>query len=133
MEVITKTLVKDNKRLDFLPHFVGDNFLRYEQMIYGGMDRFCKEYNGGYWQYYTLSNGGFLMVLDENKRFSVECLTNYYDGNMSAEAVSIGVNLYVQNVFAWEVNAERFSEAFYCLRDYAAQHDEAREIFAFID
>jgi len=130
---IQKTLCPDDERMDFLPRFTGKHFLRYEQLVYAGMNKFCADYSGGFWNYYTLSNGGFFMALDDDRRFAVECHGNYYAGEMSVEAASIGVNLYVQNAFAWEVDAERFSRAFHQLRDFAAEHPEGREIMAFID
>jgi len=131
MEIITKK--QYSNRLEFLPHYVGKKFIQYEALVYDHMRKASKQYDSGYWEYYTLSNGGFYMELQEGERFEMECLSNYYHGEMSAEAASIAVNLCVQNVFAWQVDAEKFSEAFHFLRDYAGQHAEAREIFGFID
>lgn len=131
MEAITKT--KYDNRLEFLPYYVGNKFLQYEMLVYDQMLKASKQYDGGYWEYYTLSNSGFYMELQNNESFEMECLSNYYNGKMSAEAASIAVNLCVQNLFAWQVNPERFSDAFHLLRDYASQHEEAREIFGFID
>jgi hypothetical protein len=130
---IEKTLVPANERLDFLPHFTGNHFMTYESMIYTKMGEFAPEYNGGFWDYYTLSNGGFFMSLDEDKRFSVDCASNYYQGEMSAEALSIGVNLLVQNAFAWQIDSEKFSEAFHRLRYFAIEHKECSEIMGFIN
>lgn len=133
-DLITKALCPDHERLDFLPHHVGSKFLHYENYIYGGMDKFCAGYQGGFWNYYTLSNGGFYMALDcGEQRFRVVQPMNFYDGEMSAEAASIGINLYAQNAFAWQVDAERFSDLFHKLRDFAAGHPEGAEIMAFID
>ena len=134
MEIITKSLCQPEDRLDFLPRHVGAKFLSYEQAIYRMMDKHCQGYTGGFWDYYTLSNGGFFMAYDQPDRgFRVEQPLNYYEGVMSAEAASIGVNLYVQNTFAWQVDPERFSDAYHALRDFAAQHPEGGEILRFID
>lgn len=131
MEAITKTKYKN--RLEFLPYYVGNKFLQYENLVYDHMRKASKQYDGGYWEYYSLSNGGFYMELQEDGSFEMECISNYYNGKMSAEAASIAVNLCVQNVFAWQVDPEKFSDAFHHLRHYASQHAEAREIFGFID
>ena len=133
IDSIQKTLCPDQERLDFLPRHTGKHFLRYEQLVYATMDKSCEGYSGGFWHYYTLSNGGFFMALDDHRRFRVECDSNGYEGEMSAEAVSLGVNLFVQNRFAWEIEAEHFSNAFYQLKDFAAEHPEVRDIMAFID
>lgn len=134
MESITKTLIKSGDRLDFLPKHVGRKFLQYEQAIYRYMHEYCEGYTGGMWNYYTLSNGGFFMAWDADETsLKVSQPMNYYEGEMSAEAASVGMNLYVQNAFAHQVDAERFSEAFHALRDFAIQHQEAAQIMAFID
>ena len=133
MENITKKLYPESKRMEFLPKFVGKKFMKYETMIYEYLDCASEDYNGGFWEFYTLSNGGFYMAVESEKRFRMEWPDNYYEGEMSADAASIGVNLFVQNAFAWEVDAERFTDAFHQLRDYAAEHAEAPEIFRFID
>ncbi len=133
MKTITKTQCSESKRLDFLPHHVGNKFIQYENLIYAHMRKASKQYDGGYWEYYTLSNGGFYMELQEDERLDMECMGNCYRGEMSAEAASLAVNLCVQNIFAWQVNPARFSDTFHNLRHYASQHQEAREIFGFID
>ena len=133
MENITRTLCPEHERLEFLPRFVGKQFLRYEMMVYSYLDRASEDYGGGFWNYYTLKNGGWYMAPDTEQRFRMAWPDNYYEGEMSADAAGIGVNLFVQNRFAWEVDAEKFTEAFHRLRDYAAEHAEASEIFRFID
>lgn len=134
MEDITKTQVPENEKLDFLPRFVGKHFMAYESMIYDRLREASNgQYEGGYWEFYTLSNGGFYMELMQDEALEMECVGNYYQGTMSAEAASIAINLVVQNAFAWQVDADKHSEHFYQLRDYASQHEEAGKIFAFID
>jgi len=33
-----------------------------ENLVYLWMKKLCDEYNGGYWTYYKLSNGGYYMA-----------------------------------------------------------------------
>jgi len=133
MEKITKTKCPDNERLDFLPNVIGPRFLQYERLIYTYMDKASKDYHGGFWDYYSLSNGGFYMAYNAEKSLSMSWEDNYFEGVMGADSASIGINLMVQNAFAWEVNAERFTPLYHTLRDFAAQHEEAAFIFRFID
>jgi len=51
------------------------------------------EYKGGYWDFYTLSNGGFYMALNSDASFDVIC-DNQYRGNLSADALGITACLY---------------------------------------
>lgn len=134
MDVITRKQCPESKRLDFLPAFVGKHYLAYESMIFDKLREASNgQYNGGYWEFYTLSNGGFYMELRQDEALKMECIGNYYNGTMSAEAASIAVNLCVQNAFAWQVDAEKHSAHFDQLRDYAIQHNEAAQIMAYID
>ncbi len=133
METITKTFCPENERLHFLPRFVGKHFLQYELSVYAHTDTFSKDYSGGFWDYYTLSNGGFYMALSQAEYLYVECLSNYFEDKMSADATSIGVNLFVLNDFAWTLNSEKFSTLYSHLREYAEEHPEAGKILAFID
>ena len=133
MKKITKTLYPEHKRLEYLPRFLGKHFLRYENAIYDHMRKSSVDYNGGYWDYYTLSNGGFYMGLSQSEPLKMECVSNYFEGEMSADAASIGVNLVILNAFAWQVNAEKYGAAFHSLRDYALEHAEAAKILGFID
>lgn len=134
MDVITRKQYPESKRLDFLPVFVGKYDLAYESMVFDNLSEASNgQYTGGYWEFYTLSNGGFYMELRQTEALQMECIGNYYTGTMSAQAASIAVNLCVQNAFAWQVDAEKHSAHFHQLRDYASQHKEASAIFGFID
>ncbi|NOR70852.1 MAG: antirestriction protein [Methylomarinum sp.] len=135
MEVITRTKYPENKRFEFLTTFIGRwNCVAYENMAFDKLREASNgQYHGGYWEFYTLSNGGFYMELKQDEALNMECVGNYYQGTMSEEAASIAINLVVQNAFAWQVDAEKHSEHFYQLRDFASQHEEAAQIFAFID
>ena len=96
IQKITSKIVPDNKRLDFLPKYAGNHFMKYESMIYGYMKRACESYDDGYWEFYTLSNGGFYMAMASDETLAVEWTGNYFEDTMSADAASIGVNLFVK-------------------------------------
>ena len=133
MDKIIKTLVPENKRMDFLPKFCGKYFMQFENMVYDDLRKMCKNYDGGLWEFYTLSNGGFYMALEQDEPLELECYSNYYKGSMSAEAGSIAINLFALNGLAWHLQPEKFSEYFHLLRDFALEHKEAKEIMKFID
>lgn len=131
-EIIERQLCPEAQRMNFLTEHVGRRFFEYEAGVYDTMSRYCHGYNGGYWSYYTLSNNGFYICLnDENRRFRVTCESNHYDGEMSAEAACIGVNLFV--LCQLSAHDEGFVDKFYALREFAIQHSEAAAIMAFID
>ncbi len=133
-ELITKTLITETDRLGTLPRLFGQHHLKFEQSVYGFMDRFCQGYTGGFWLFYKLSNGGFFMALDTDQSYRVTNPANYFDDEMSAEAVSIGANIYAINSLMWDSRIQTPVVNLYdSLRDFACEHPEASKILAFID
>ena len=130
---IEKTLIPEGERLDFLPKYLGNQFLRFEMLAYHFMDRYCETYRGGLWHFYALSNGGMFICPDSADPFRVVNEVNYCDRVLSAEAAGIGVSLYALSHLAFDTQEPRLGTLYYALRDFAAEHPEGRGIFAFID
>lgn len=134
MSLIIRTQCPDELRLDFLFNRVSKHFLQYEHATFAYMDEVCKAYTGGYWDFYDLSNGGFYMALtDREEELPILGINNGFDGSMSPDTAGIAVSLIVQSRFAWKYQPEPYSQYYYALRDYAAQHEEAPSIFGFIN
>lgn len=137
-ESITKSLVLENKRSAFLPRHCGPYFFAFENAVFDWMAALCEEYSGGYWHFYETSNGGFYMALDHAARMRVVVPSNDTGETMSAEAASIAANLFALNALCWKIehNRElqsRFVDAYYALRDFALEHEEAPAILRVID
>ena len=66
---VTASLVAEAQRLDFLPTYFGPRLMmRGEALVYAWLRRLCERYNGAYWHYYTLSDGGFYLAPDLAER-----------------------------------------------------------------
>jgi len=94
---LTATPVPDEQRLDFWPLYFGaiPQWITLEPRIFTWMDRFCDEYSGGIWSFYTLSNGGAFMAPDAEGGDKWH-MFNSMNGNgaqMSAEAAGIAICL----------------------------------------
>ena len=133
---IAVTLVPDEQRLDFwLNHFGAvKGWATFEIVTFTTMGQFCEAYNGGYWEYCTLSNGGAFIYPD----ISEEALTlfNMHNGNeaqVSCEAAGIVVCLILYSIWSFQTESEVMCDRFYQLRDYASQHPESNAIFHLID
>ena len=122
--IITRNLVPDHERIKFAADMFGVNFpLRLEPYIYAVAGNLAKEYRGGYWQFYTLSNGGFYMWPDFDGQFTVSC-ENGFSGPMSEEALGIMACLYAFSHLSFTDNqalAELCAEQFHLLREYPPQ------------
>ena len=86
---VTRELVPEDQRLAITEQLFGMAFpLQLEPVVYGVTDRMTGDYTGGYWDFYTLSNGGFYMAPSEDREFHVKC-QNMYEGDLSADALGI--------------------------------------------
>lgn len=133
MEIITATKVADEDRLNFWLRHVGmAKMLAFERHVYCWMRRLCSHYDGGYWNFYDLSNGGFYIAPADEKKMWLTWPGNYFNDEMSADAAGIVVTLYALNDFAEQISPA-FGEKHRQLYDYIESHPEAQAIYAAID
>ncbi|HAX6761107.1 antirestriction protein [Escherichia coli] len=135
--IITATAVPDEQRIGFWPQHFGSiaQWITLEPRIFAWMDRFCDEYSGGIWSFYTLSNGGAFMAPDADVDDKWH-LFNGMNGNgaqMSVEAAGIAVCLIEYSHHACRTECDAMTEYYYLLRNYALQHPEAHAILRIID
>ena len=124
-----------------------------EQGVYGWGQQLSPDYTGGSWTVYRLDNGGFYAAPDAPHGAVYATLVNGngYDGTLSAEAFGITATLFALNHLMWFIAdsvdngqallmvpdavavGERLRRLYYLLRDEAANHPEAADIYAAID
>ncbi|EOV7882098.1 TPA: antirestriction protein [Yersinia enterocolitica] len=135
MDTLTATPVADSQRIQFWPDHFGEipQWVLIEPQVFGWLDRWCEDYRGDFWDYYTLSNGGAFMVPGMEQDYA---LFNEFNGNgatVSREAVGIIACLMAYSHHACRTENEFMTEHFYRLRAYALHHPESHAIFALID
>ena len=124
--------VPANARLGTLPRHFGIHMLTVEGRIYDLLGQFSPSCDGGMWQFFELSNGGFYMTPpDESYELSVD--GNGYQGRMSADAAGITVCMFAFSQMSFEYTNEVFSRHYHLLFDYARNRPEAAAIFRAID
>lgn len=130
---ITVQIIPENARLDTLPRHFGARFLRVQDTVFEFMRQYATQYEGGFWEMWDLSNGGFYMRTGtEPVRFRVP--SNEFKGVMSADAAGITVCLFAYSHLSFQFPADsQLSRQFYLLRACALEHPEASLIFAAID
>lgn len=132
--VITASLLPEKSRMGFLPAFFGPELMMLgEPLVYNWMRVLAKSYNGGFWGYYTLSNGGFYMAPECDRMYQIEVPSNGFEGELSADAAGVVATLYGLCQLAERTRSERIIDLYYLLRDFASQHVEAAQIFGAID
>ena len=133
-QAIRAVRVAEANRPAFLANHLGvAEALRFERAVYVIMDRACERYTGGYWEFYQLSNGGLLIAPTGEASYRLCWTDNYADVLLLPEGAGAAVSLMALSHLSCALTSERLAEKFYQLRDFAAAHDEAQKIFAFID
>ena len=103
--------------------------------MYTFAERMSKDYQGGYWEFWTLSNGGFYMAPAGDRLFHVIC-ENQFEGDLSADALGVTVCLYAYSNLSFagpDAFADVCSDQYYWLKDYALEHPEVEAILVAID
>jgi hypothetical protein len=132
---VTREFVPEDRRMDVVEQLFGTAFpLQLEPVVYGITDRMAGEYTGGYWNFYTLSNGGFYMAPADDGIFHVRC-QNMYEGDLSADALGIVACLYAYSNLSFSLSdiAREYARHYHLLREYMVEHAERMAILAATD
>lgn len=135
-ELIKTNLVNSRGRTTFWRFYFGTVpvWKRLESDIFTLMDKMCELYQGAFWEFSMLSNGG-VFIWPDMPETSLH-LFNPHNGNeaeLSPEAAGIAVCLMVYSIRSFKTESPVLVEYFYQLRDYAIQHPEQAQIFRLID
>ena len=135
---VTRHLVPESQRMAVVADLFDIHFpLRLEPVIYGITREMTQgQYQGGYWLFYTLENGGFYMSPDDNNRiFNVRC-NNHWQGTLSADALGVVSCLYAYSHLSfsrYKDFGQLCGRHFHQLREYVIDHAEAAAILGAID
>jgi len=122
-----------NKRLSVLAKHFGSGCVVFEFAVYQMMSLLCPDYQGGYWAFYELSNGGFYMAPTDEEGYQVEVAGNGYQGRLSRDAMGIVATIFAFNYLANKTESENLIDKYYLVLDYSREHIEARKIYSAID
>ncbi|MGR8998799.1 MAG: antirestriction protein [Gammaproteobacteria bacterium] len=125
--IITRTQAPDHLRIQHTAKLFGLNFpLHLEPLVYTITGNIASDYNGGYWEFYELSNGGFYMAPDSDNPFKVSC-ENGFEGQLSADALGITVCLYAYSLLSFTGKNgfdETCARQYHLLRDYMLEQPD---------
>lgn len=136
---ITAELVPDEgRRIKFFPHRFERRMMKAERLIYSiASEQTQGAYNGGYWDFYDLSNGGCYMGLKSDKTFKLTVPGNGFSEEVSALVLSIVSCLVAFGRLAWEYqNEPAWSDYYHALRNYVSclpDETTRRQIWEAID
>lgn len=148
------SIVADKDRMEFIPTLVAQDLralMYFENALYSLVDEATAEdpepYHGGLWIFRIYENGAMAMVMDYDRKFKVTCASNYYSGEMSAEALSLACTMSICSRMSFTTTGkaqENLANNYHLLRAVAygaysedeteiEGHPEACEIAAFLD
>ena len=135
LSLVTKDLVPEDRRMAVTERLFGIHFpMQMEPTVFGITEKMAKDYTGGYWNFYTLSNGGFYMAPSGEDVFHVTC-DNMFEGDLSADALGITACLYAYSHLSF--SNTRFARVSAChyhrLREYMFEHPEIKLILQATD
>ena len=133
---IVRQQVSDKQRIQHTADLFGIHYpLNIEPAVYSIASNIATEYNGAYWEFYALSNGGFYMAPCSVQSYQVIC-ENGFEGMLSADALGITACLYAYSHLSFSSNetfAELCANHYLWLRAYMLEHKEAKAILSAID
>jgi len=132
---IYRETLKTDERATHTGKLFGVRFLNVESFAFDTAASLSTDYDGGYWQFYALSNGGFYMAPDIDLPFRVAC-DNGFEGALSADAFGITVCLYAYSLLSFSADltfAATCAGQYYALRSFAAEHEECTAILRACD
>lgn len=132
---ITNTIVPESERMNIVDGLFGMAYmLKLEPAVFSIAEALAESYTGGYWEFHDLSNGGFYMAPRHDTEFTVSC-ENGFEGKLSPDAFGVTVCLYAfsELSFGGDRLAQACASQYHLLREYAADHPEARSIYRATD
>ena len=134
---ISKTQCAIGQRLYFLPHYLGRAHAEFQNRLFYLAKQLLEPYDGGYWEFYHLSNGGFVMALDDDDAITVNS-PNGSSAEVNAETASIVVCLMTLSDLSFTLQADsdalhKVVTSFHALREFAWEHPSSNTILKLID
>ena len=135
-ETLTRRLLPEGQRASYVNDLFGLAFpLRFEPRIYGVASRLSPDYDGGFWHFYALSNGGFYMAPESVLPFRVRC-PNGFEGELSGDALGLVACLYAYSHLSFvstKPAATTYATMYHRLREYVMEHAEVDSILQATD
>ena len=134
---ISKTQCALGQRLYFLPHYLGRAHAVFQNRLFYLAKQLLEPYDGGYWEFYHLSNGGFVVALDDDDTITVNS-PNGSSAAVDAETASIVVCLMTLSDLSFNLQTDsdelhKVVTSFHALREFALEHPNSNTILKLVD
>ena len=121
---VVASIVPEGRRMEFLPSKFGVTaMLKVEMAVFAWMQRLCPTYNGGYWNFVELSNGGAYMVPSGAETFDLCVEGNGFEDHVSADAAGVIATAFALNGLIWQ-GLDKLDEKYEQLLAYISHHPD---------
>src|SRR5690606_10669927 len=104
-----------------------------ERAVFEWMRQLCAAYNGGYWEYYAVSNGAYFMAPGRSEPMRLQWAMNWSDETISPMAAGVVATLFGICQILESFPDDGLAERYHLLRDYAYELPECAAIMRLID
>lgn len=128
-------IIADNKRLNWLPSWLPNAFLRFENAVYDNARDYCPGYHSGYWEFAEddATQARFMYPHTDQPTLHVINADNYFEGELTPVGFGMGVCLIALSHLSFLFqNDASISVAHHRLYRCAIEHGSP-ELLAFID
>lgn len=139
VSTLSSQVVPERERMSVVDKLFGIFYiLKLEPKVFSMAEQLAASYSGAYWEFVTLSNGGYYLFPRSKNLFSVSC-ENGFEGQLSADAFGLVCCLYAFSHLSFGDGdgqgdfVQTCGRHYYLLRDWAMGHVEARAILRAID
>ncbi len=130
---IGSKIIPEDQRLNTLPTYFGCFSIIFEQSVYLEMERICPAYIGGYWEFFSLPNGGFYMAPHPLDGQVYIATRNHFAKVVSQDTAGVIATLYALNDLVSRFEDDLLIERYQQLLDwYLTHHPDSAEIYAAI-
>ncbi|MDC5711138.1 antirestriction protein [Vibrio europaeus] len=137
--MITPSILNQEQRLNFFPS-ITKQYIHFESAIYHFFRLFCGDYDGGFWEFVELDNGGKFLFPKGEKTWNISNPYNHASFELSAEAAGVCITLVTYSFYAmtaWEKGdqeeVDKLAKLEQQLYQYAMQLDEFNRIECILD
>jgi hypothetical protein len=132
---ITFTVIPEAHRIAVVEKLFGIRYVTLlEPTVFNMAGVLAAGYDGAYWEFFSLSNGGFFMAPRGEDIYDV-CCENGFEGKLSSSGLGLAACLYAYSHLSFEGDAfaDLCANQYHLVREYMFQHHEAESIARAID
>ena len=132
---ITSRVVPEAQRMNVVDTLFGVRYVTLlEPTVFNMAGMLAAAYDGAYWKFYLLSNGGFFMAPRGEDIYYV-CCENGFEGKLSSSGLGLAACLYAYSHLSFDGGtfADLCATQYHLVREFMFQHPEAESIARAID